>query len=132
MVNGVYSVSESGDTGFTPLPTLKERAFKAADEFAKSKGTTPEVVNVLETPAGFGRFPNVEVRFRLAAQNKTPKAQSSSSLVIDTSVDTEKRITVSKDSDLYQELKKLGELRDKGLLTEAEFQKEKDRLMAGR
>lgn len=44
----------------------------------------------------------------------------------------ETTVVVSNEVDFYAELKKLGELKEKGLLTEEEFQKEKKRLIDAR
>lgn len=41
----------------------------------------------------------------------------------------ETAVVLNKEIDLYSELRKLGELKEKGILTESEFQKEKERLL---
>jgi hypothetical protein len=138
---GTYTVTKAGTTGFTSVGTLKKDAYDAANEFAASKGMIAEVIAVNETPAGFARFPQVDLRFRLvtaesrAAGTKAPVIAIESQAGHDAmgnATQSETTVEVTKDKDFYAELKKLGELRKDGLLTEEEFQKEKQRLLAAR
>lgn len=61
----VFMVSETGTTGYTPLGTLRSRAYKSANEFAAQRGGIAEVVSVNETPAGFAIWPKVDLKFRV-------------------------------------------------------------------
>jgi hypothetical protein len=73
---GVFTVVKGGKTGFSSLATLKTEAYKEANDFAVSHGKQIEIISVDEKPAGFGKWPQVEVRFRLLdkkpANSKTP------------------------------------------------------------
>lgn len=102
-----------------------------------------EVVSVNETPQAFGRWPQVDLRFRLVSTTTATKQSGQSALSVSVSTqaahdamgrpsDIETALTVSKDQDFYTELKKLGELKEKGLLTDEEFQREKQRLLDAR
>ncbi len=62
---GVYTVTKTGTTGFTPLGNLRIQAYKEANEFAANKGMVAEVVSVNETAAGFVKWPQVDLKFRL-------------------------------------------------------------------
>lgn len=62
---GVYTVSQSGTTGFTPLGVLRAGAYGKANTFAAASGGIAEIVSVNETPAGFAVWPQVEVKFRV-------------------------------------------------------------------
>ncbi len=143
-----YTVVKSGTTGFTPLGVLKSRAYKEANAFAQKKAKVMEVISVNEIPAGFAKWPQVEVKFRLLdpdaiARDETRRVQET---VTVNSYDAEGRRTDSKqqlreivpagskldlppEGDLYVELKHLDELRKSGLLTEEEFQTQKKRLL---
>jgi hypothetical protein len=138
---GTYTVTKTGTTGFTPLGSLRSGAYEAANKFAASKGMVAEVVSVNETPQGFARWPQVDLRFRLVSATARESDQSKPTLSIRTQAghdamgrpsDVETAVTISKETDFYSELKNLGELKEKGLLTEDEFQREKQRLLDAR
>lgn len=61
----VFLVSETGTTGYTPLGTLRARAYENANQFAAQRGGMAEVVSVNETPAGFAIWPKVDLKFRV-------------------------------------------------------------------
>jgi hypothetical protein len=72
-------------------------------------------------PAGFARWPQVDLRFRLASTaaresgGKTPALTFGSEAGHDAMANrTGAETTVTKDVDFYTELKKLGELKEKG------------------
>lgn len=138
---GAYTVTKAGKTGFTSLGSLRKDAYEDANEFAKSKGMIAEVISVNETPAGFARFPQIDLKFRLvsaavrdagvrapsiAAQNQASHDAMGNTTQAETTVE------FSKEKDFYAEMKKLGELKKDGLLTDEEFQREKQRLLDAR
>jgi hypothetical protein len=93
---------------------------------------------VNEVPQGFGRFPEVEVRFRLVDSSSSSNLSSNLKISNTASYDAmgnrrDTETTISKDSttDAYEKLNALGKLRDNGVLTEEEFQKEKEKLLQG-
>lgn len=137
---GVYTVTKTGTTGFTPLGNLRIQAYKEANEFAAKKGMVAEVVSVNETAAGFAKWPQVDLRFRLVPPG-TEGVTTDPTLSISTQVayDADGRPTtgdtavrVEKQVDVYSELKKLAELKERGALTEEEFQSEKKKLLGAK
>ena len=136
-VGGVYTVTKTGTTGFTPVGTLRKQAYKEANDFAASKGMVAEVVSVNETAAGFAKWPQVDLKFRLVrpgteGRPSNPTVAASSQVAYDaegrpTSGDT--AVTVEKQVDVYAELEKLANLKERGVLTEEEFQAEKKKLL---
>lgn len=60
-----FTVVQAGKSGFTSTADLKTAAYKEANEYAASKGKQIEIIDVSEKPAGFGKMPQVEVKFRL-------------------------------------------------------------------
>jgi len=95
------------------------------------------VISVNEVPAGFARWPQVEVRFRLTSSSEFESRDSEGKktkvfVVYDASgnpIDFEMTETDQSDDDIYEKLKKLGDLRDSNVLSEEEFQREKERLL---
>lgn len=138
---GAYTVTKSGTTGFTPLGVIRKEAYEEVNQFAASKGMVAEVISVNEVPAGFARWPQVDLRFRLVspavgnAGAKVPALTIGSQASHDAmgkTTEAETTVVVSKEPDFYTEIKKLGELKAKGLLTDEEFQREKNRLLDAR
>lgn len=60
-----YTVVQRGQTGFTSTGALKTAAYKEANDFAQRRGKQIEITEVIEKPAGFAKWPQVEVKFRL-------------------------------------------------------------------
>lgn len=138
---GAYTVTRSGTTGFTPLGVLRKEAYEEASRFAASKGMVAEVISVNEVPAGFARWPQVDLRFRIVSSTARESGGKAPAITIagqaghdamGNPTAAETTVVVSNEVDFYAELKKLGELKEKGLLTEEEFQKEKKRLIDAR
>ena len=137
MQNGVYTISKSAPTGFTPLGAIRKAAYEEVKEFAASKGKVAQIVSVNEVAAGFAKWPQVEVRFRLedpqSMNTSSPMGtRKTTSIVYDANgnpIDMESTVTEEPNTDKYEELKKLGELKESGVLTEEEFQKEKNKIL---
>jgi hypothetical protein len=89
---------------------MRDKVLREADEFATERGKVAETVTISERGKGFMRFAEIEYTFRLVDAESTKKEEG-------------------KSIDLYTELKKLAELRDDGLITEAEFETEKKKLL---
>lgn len=137
---GVYTVTKTGTTGFTPVGNLRTQAYREANEFAVKKGMVAEVVSVNETAAGFAKWPQVDLKFRLVppgseGATSEPTVSISSQVAYDangrpTTGDT--AVRVEKQVDVYSELKKLAEFKERGVLTEEEFQSEKKKLLGAK
>ena len=137
MSNGVYSLTKSAPTGFTSLGTIRRAAYEDVREFAESKEKLAQVISVNEVPAGFAVWPQVEIRFRLVDESELGNADAvdarrKTSIVFDASgnpIDIETTSVNSSPEEVYKALQKLGDLREGGVLTEEEFQKEKAKLL---
>ena len=134
---GMFTVTKTGTTGFTPLGVLRKEAYEEADRYASSRGMSAEVVSVNEVTAGFAKWPQVDLRFRLVKPGMVGTAKAPSLAVSgQASYDAEGRpisgetaVVLNKELDVYAELKKIGDLKERGILTEEEFQREKQRLL---
>lgn len=134
---GIYTVTKTGTTGFTPVGSLRKQAYREANDFAARKGMVAEVVSVNETAAGFAKWPQVDLKFRLVRQGSEgvasePTVAVSTQAAYDaegrpTGVDT--AVRVEKQVDVYAELERLAALKERGVLTEDEFQAEKKKLL---
>jgi hypothetical protein len=108
--NVQYRVFEQGATGFVPLQAVRETAEQRAQEFCGRKGRTMEAVTERDSthiPAP-GKFPRVEIVFDcivvppVNADSEDPK---------------------------YTKLRDLKGLLDSGALTQAEFDREKAKIL---
>jgi hypothetical protein len=75
-------------------------------------------------------FPTVEYQFRLVAKND-PGSSTSRAIPNqpDVVIENKSEVTNNSKPDLYTELLKLEDLHKRGLLTDAEFQEQKKRLL---
>ena len=135
---GVYMVTKTGKTGFTPLGKLRKKAYKIANKYAEDKNTTAEIISVVETPQSFMIFPSVELTFRLVSESKVVADPSNNSIHISKSSDAYGRTTSGEiiinnkdkeDNEKYEKLLKLGKLFESGILTKEEFDAEKKKIL---
>ena len=94
---------------------MREAVLREADAFAAEKGKVAEKVVLSETPVGFGRFAKVEYTFRLVDPQSEAEVSDSK--------------TTEEHEDVYTELLKLEDLRQRGILTEEEFAQQKKKLL---
>lgn len=136
--DGEYTITKSAATGFTPLGVLRKKAYEDAAKFATSKNLIAEVISVNEVPAGFARWPQVDLHFRLVSASASKPSSKSDVVSVNSNIShdamgnpssIQETVKITKKEDLYTELSKLGELRQKGLLTEDEFLKAKKKLL---
>ena len=141
MGNGIYSVSVSGHGNgrFKSLGKLRTIAFNKANEFAKKEKAEIEMISVNETPMSFGVFNQVDLTFRLVKEYEkfadpninsktTIKAGSANGKTTSKQVITKKDKS-QKDDEKYDRLLKLAKLKDAGILTDEEFEKEKKKIL---
>jgi hypothetical protein len=122
---------------FANTSRLKADAISRANEFAASKGKVAVPISSREDRPQVG-FPSYEYQFRLV--DKDDAAAKGAALVPGPDLVIEKKETIAADvrtkdmtpkqQDLYTELLKLDDLRKKGVITEAEFEAEKKKLLA--
>jgi hypothetical protein len=86
--DGEYIVSRSGDTGFTPVGKLRRKAMEDVNRYASERGVIPEIISVNEVPAGFGIFPQVDVRFRLVQRERNVSSGQPKGTTVNASYDS--------------------------------------------
>lgn len=137
MEDGVFSLSKSAPTGLTPLGVIKNDAFEEINDMARKENKVVEIVSVNEVAAAFGRWPQVEIRFKLLTQEeakiiKNNQKEVKTSYVYDAkgnAIDTKTSISVDNDIDKYKKLEQLGKLKEQGILTQSEFEDEKKKIL---
>jgi hypothetical protein len=136
---GVYMISRTSAAGsvMVNMAQLKADTIDAANKFAESRGKIAIAVSMRDERPIPG-FPLVEYQFRLA----DPGTVGDSTVVLkkapDTVIQRNDNVTIKSDQstprepqkDLYSELLKLEDLKKRGLLTEDEFQVQKQKLLA--
>ena len=141
MGTDTYMISQTSAGGvFKSMSSLKADVMKRANAFAQSKGKIAIPVASKETPVRPGRnMPNFEYQFRLVDRDD-PRA-SGDALVPRADVVIENRVhpvplTNAKDEpksqDIYTELLRLDDLRKRNIITESEFEAQKQKLLAGK
>lgn len=139
MGNEAYMISQTSAGGiFRSMSSLKAEVMKQANAFAESKGKVAIPLASKESPAYPGHMPSFEYQFRLVDKNDpraaggalTPRAD----LVIEShetiKADIQTRDRSESKPDVYAELVKLDDLRKKGIITEAEFESQKQKLLS--
>lgn len=117
---------------------MKVEVIQEANDFAGSKGKVVIPISTKEEPGGPGRFATIEYQFRLVDKDH-PDAKESTPLkaLPDYVVEENKNIdadvrtddVTEKSTDVYSELIKLEDLRQRGILTDGEFQAQKQKLL---
>lgn len=143
-----YLLARTDKAGmFGNASSMKIDVIREANEFAASKGKDLVLIESRETPMRVGQYASIEYQFRLVDKSKsTSQSESTRSSQISTlptkDVVIEKHDVSDRDSnaagyggiekDVYDELVMLDDLRDRGVLTDAEFDAEKKKLLEGR
>jgi len=133
-----YILARADNGGIFGNPAkMKSEVLKEANEFAAQKGKIAIPVTLKEVPIGFGRKATIEYQFRLVDKD-SPEAKNSAimprpDLVIEKNETSSKTIQ-TKDStepkkDIYNELIKLDDLKNRGIITEDEFLAQKKKLL---
>ena len=149
-----YLLSKEDHAGiFGSLSKLKAEVITEANAFATSKGMVAIPISFREKPVGNspGDWAMVEYQFKLvdpssaeaasasleAGRKSVPvrpdvSVQSSESISADVNVSSTLNQSADEGKDLYTELFKLEDLRKRGILTDAEFEEQKAKLLRGK
>jgi hypothetical protein len=111
-----YLIKRSDKAGiFGNAIEMRDEVLREADAFAAGKGKVAEEVILNEIPVGMGRLAKVEYTFRLVdpesvSEMPAPRADEGT-------------------KDTYTEILKLDDLRQRGLITDEEYEAEKRELL---
>ena len=125
--------------GWGDLGEMKAAVYKEANAFAESKGKVVVPLATNEANTAWGKKAFFELKFKLAEKD-SPEALNVH-MVPGPNVVIEKRDQVTADfktkdntekkPDMYAELLKLDDLRKNGIITDAEFEAQKKKLLEG-
>lgn len=122
------------------LPKLKAAVIKQANEFAASQGRIAIPLASSERPMGNGpaQWATFEYQFRVVEETDPEARRTSLAPLADTVISVESAPTqpiasperTERVDDLYNKLIKLDDLRKRGLISDADFEAEKRKLLA--
>lgn len=134
-----YMLSREDHAGvFGSASALKARVIREANAFAESQGKVAVPLSASETPVGGpGQWASFTYQFRVVDKDD-PEAQRTSlvprpDVVIERTDNVTANVAVENPSapkDTYTELLRLDDLRKRGILTDAEFEREKAKLLS--
>lgn len=131
-----YFISRTDKGGvFGNASKMKAEVIREANEFAAKQGKVAIPLSTRETPMAIGQFASFDYQFRVVDKDD-PEAKRTA-LVPRADIVVEKTEKISADvktkeehaPDLYTELTKLDDLRKKGIITDAEFEAAKKKLL---
>lgn len=126
--------------GWGDLGEMKAAVYREATAFAESKGKVIVPISTNEANTAWGKKAFFELKFKLAEKD-SPEALNvhmvpSPNVVIEkreqVTADIKTKDTSEKKSDMYAELLKLDDLRKRGILTDAEFEAQKKKILEGK
>ena len=116
---------------------MKVEVIRDASEFAASQGKIAIPISTKETPTGPYHFATIEYQFKLVDPD-SPEAVSTSlkpraDIVIESDERVREDVRISDEidntRDVYTEILKLDDLRQRGLITDEEYETEKRELL---
>ncbi len=134
-----YIISRTSSAGaFTNMARLKTRVIQDANDFAEKQDKVAIPLSYDWHRPAQG-FPTVEYQFRVVDKDD-PEAKRAHLVPrpditiqrddsIDADIDIDMKDVTEESSDLYTELMKLDDLRARGILTDKEFQIQKEKLL---
>jgi len=131
-----YSVSASG-AGFATAG-VREKVYRKANEFCAKRGLVMVPVSFKSRPGELGRHPpSADLTFKAlkpgdpAIANAQPVTDADESVTVsqNVNVSVDDKTKKEKQQDVYSELLKLDDLKKKGIITEAEFEAAKQKLL---
>ena len=138
-----YMLSREAHGGiFASASALKAGVISDANAFAERQGKVAIPISAKEKPMGNGpaQWASFEYQFRVVAKDDPEVRRTSLEPRPDVVIEKTEKISAdvttkdqsNRSGDLYAELLKLDDLRKRGILTEAEFQAQKTKLLEGK
>jgi len=138
MSSDTFMLSRVDKAGiFGNAAAMKADVMREASDFAKSKGKVAVPVEVHETPLLVGRqFASIDYQFRLVDPND-PAAHGAVLRPEPTRIETKTEAKVDvktpeAKADYYAELLKLDDLHKRSIITDAEFEEQKQKILSNK
>ena len=117
---------------------MKTNVMREAQEFAESKGKVAVVRQIQETPMAFGQFASIQYTFWVLDPKDADAKREDLIRGPDSVAEQRLKIEVKENSsqhasekrDIYAELLKLDDLRKRGILSESEFESQKQKILS--
>lgn len=116
---------------FGNAAAFKAEVIQEANAFAVARGKVAVPISIKETPAGVGRWLTIDYQFRVVDSSDLNAKRTD--VLIENSQKSVVDVNLRRDAEqpsIYVELLKLDDLRKRGVLTEAEFEVQKKRLLS--
>lgn len=122
-----YMLARSDRGGiFGNASAMKADVIREANEFAESQGKIAIPISLEESPLWPGKLASVEYQFRVVDKSD-PDAQRTNHIL--QSNDAKTKEQTNRQKDIHAELIKLDDLRKKGIITDAEFEMQKKKIL---
>jgi len=122
-----YLLSRADHAGVFGNPSaMKVDVIREANEFAENQGKIVIPVYLNETPGWPTHFATCDYQFRLVDKSD-PDAQRTNHIL--QSNDAKTKEQTNRQKDIHAELIKLDDLRKKGIITDAEFEMQKKKIL---
>ncbi|MCE9619189.1 MAG: SHOCT domain-containing protein [Planctomycetes bacterium] len=131
MAPNTYYLSRVDQAGvFGNAESMTSDVLGEATQFAQQRGKVAIPITLKTSPSWPGHFATVQYQFRLVDKD-SPEAQKAALLPVpNVRIETPPAaVPPNQSKDVYAELIKLDDLRKRGVLTEAEFEAQKKKLL---
>ena len=134
-----YMLSRTDKRGvFGNTSAMKADVIREANEFAERQGKVAIPLSMNESPMYIGHFASVDYQFRVVDKsdpeagrvNLVPRPNVVIEKTERTSVDVRTKDQTVRQKNVYDELIKLDDLRKRGILSDAEFEAQKKKLLS--
>ncbi len=114
---------------------MKTKVMKEAEEFAESKGKVAVVRHIQEEPMRPGQFASIEYTFWVLDKSDADAHREDLHKEADHISEQHVKVELKQDApvqkkDMYEQLIKLDDLHKRGILTDAEFEQQKQKLLS--
>jgi hypothetical protein len=133
-----YKLSRTDRGGsMSDVASTKANMERQADAFAMSQGKVVIPIGIKEEPMAVQGFTAIEYQFQIAEKNsavalaavEAKHSTAGNTKLADSNVNVKMQDQKEHSQDMYNELVKLDELRKRGILTDAEFDSEKKKVL---
>lgn len=134
MGQDTFMITKQSSTGFHSASSVKADIYKEGSAYCASQGKEIQPVNDQGVDGVPGRsFANAEIQFRCLSKGDAelgrPTMKPIANIRIENDIREKKDISVQGSGDMYTELKKLKDLLDANIITQAEFDTQKKKIL---